>query len=135
MELVSRRRPARRVTLTPLIDVVFILLVFFMLQTNFLRPASLDLGTPGKAGGGAGGPAPIHIELHADGSAWLDGRRSDDAALADALAGRAADASTRVVLASDDPVPVQRIVRVLDMLNAAGLARVSLVRARRFEED
>jgi len=129
---VARRRRLRRVSLPPLIDVVFILLVFFMLQTSFLRPAALELGAPARAGGEPDAAAPIRIEAHADGSLWLDGARVTLAGLPARLARRAPEPGTRVVLASDRPVPLQRLVRIMDLLHARGLRRVALVEARRF---
>ncbi|CUA95828.1 biopolymer transporter ExbD [Pannonibacter indicus] len=59
-----RRRP---LSMTSLIDVIFLLLLFFMLSTTFTRFAGVDLGKPGQAGGGASGTPGILVFVEADG--------------------------------------------------------------------
>ena len=109
-----RRPKARRalISLTPLIDVVFILLVFFMLASSFLDWRSIDLNTPAQAAAGSSMEGALLIDLRTDGLR-LAGRRLSLDAL-DALAG----------------VTLQRAVRVLDRLSAAGVTDLSLVRDR-----
>ncbi len=77
------RRPHRmQLSLAPLIDVTFILLIFFMLVTQFTRLAPVDasLGqisqsAPEDSEAGGGTAAPSRLVIHADGALELDGER------------------------------------------------------------
>ena len=60
----GRRRPL--ISLTPLIDVVFILLVFFMLASSFLDWRSIDLNAPAQAAAGPAIEGALLVEIHPD---------------------------------------------------------------------
>lgn len=82
-------RPARRrsiMNLTPLIDVVFLLLVFFMLASTFLKFGTIGLQTEGGGAGVAGAMDTVAlVHVGAGGSYRVDGRPVDVDALASAL--------------------------------------------------
>ncbi len=61
MIALHRRRQSSKMSLTPLIDVVFILLIFFMLESDFLRPYVMELA---QQGGGA--QRGFEIDTHID---------------------------------------------------------------------
>lgn len=116
------RRTRRTISLTALIDVVFILLMFFMLTSSFTRWSEIAIDAPAVAAA----PAPEAPELLA---VNRDGRiyRVGDAAPAD-LAQLVADlrVSAPVVLLPEANTPVQQIVNALQQLQQAGLPRISL---------
>ncbi len=127
-------RRARRITLVALVDLVIILLIFFMLRTNFLLPRQVDVApaTPGEAG--APPPqSPLYVELQSDGSTWVDGRRVPADGLPAIARARAAASGGRATVAVDPGVPLQRAVAIIDALQAAGLAGIDLRRARQFD--
>jgi biopolymer transport protein ExbD len=131
MHLVSRRRSRRSlISLTPLIDIVFILLVFFMLASSYLEWRSLDLMTATRGAAAAADPERVlRLRLRSDGRAELAGAVLADAALADRLAAAAARRPDRRVVVEPNPgVPLQRMVDVLAVVEGAGLSAVSLVR-------
>ena len=66
MRLNDSGRAKRSISLTPLIDVVFLLLVFFMLASTFLKFGTVRLETAG-AGGGVADPAKV-VLVHVDGA-------------------------------------------------------------------
>ncbi|GAB4517272.1 MAG: hypothetical protein Tsb0019_16990 [Roseibium sp.] len=77
-------RPTRRqrpISLTPLVDVIFLLLLFFMLSSTFTTFGEIDLGAP-AAGGGAG-KVPEALLTIADTRLRLNGRDIDATALED----------------------------------------------------
>ena len=128
----SRRR--RLISLTPLIDVVFILLVFFMLVSSFLdwRVITLDAETAEAAtsDGGGGLLGAVVVDIDAAGGFHLSGEPMDLETLAAriaALASRRDDLS--VVVRSAPGVPVQNMVDVLDVLAAEGPTSLSVQRA------
>jgi biopolymer transport protein ExbD len=100
------------VTLTPLIDVIFLLLLFFMLSSTFTRFAEVPLVNAG--GHGAVAEAPLFLQLRPDDLA-LNGVAVPLEALAQAVRAQAADGGT--VLVSLAPgVTAQRLVDLLAIL-------------------
>lgn len=129
VRIAVRRRAGRRVSLTPLIDVVFILLVFFMLETTFLREGGLHIAAPEPGARAAVAGRQLTIELLEMDSVWIDGRRFDRAEWTGALG--AAD-ETAVRLRAGAGVSVQRVVEVLDALHAHGFRDVTVDDVRGF---
>ena len=123
-----RNRPRRyaRVSLTPLIDVVFILLVFFMLASSFVDWRALSLSA---AGGGAAAPTmkgAFLVDVGPGGALRLAGAPIGQGALLKRL-GTAPD--RRVLLRPIGGVAVQPLVDLIDRLEGAGVARVALLPA------
>jgi len=118
-----RRRTA--ISLTPLIDVVFLLLIFFMLASTFAADRSLPLVL-----GAAAGNAPLAgaILVRVDGDRLdLNGVGVDREELRAAFARRAMEESPPAVVIHGAPgAPVAAVVAVVDLARAAGLARVAL---------
>ena len=79
LSLGRKRRRSIRITFVPLVDCFIILLIFFMLQSSFVVPHGVDLKGEKKEALQAGSTKEesslIYIELHKDGSLWLDGAR------------------------------------------------------------
>ena len=124
-----------RLSLTPLIDCVFILLVFFMLQTNFLRPRAIEFSQSASSSQINSETPLIAIELRLDGTVWLNGVGSSREGLAIYAASLSDPNQTRVMLAVDPQVKLQAAVDVMDMLNGNQIFNISLAAARRFEDD
>ncbi|MBN8294972.1 biopolymer transporter ExbD [Rhodobacter sp. NTK016B] len=110
--------PRRRSTLslTSLIDVIFLLLLFFMLTSTFTRLGELDL-TPGAPGGAQGQAAPVFVQLSPG-----DLRVNAHAVALDGLAGHLAPLAGEggmVLIALGEGVDAQRLVDVLAALRGA----------------
>lgn len=115
--------------LTPLIDVVFLLLVFFLTATTFKKKdeVKLDLELPESTAGKAGKVRKtILIEVAADGQVVVDGRQVTMAALEQKLRAAAArDRKQPVLIRGDKKSAYGRIFHVLDTCELAGLRAVS----------
>ena len=128
-----RHRRSGQMSLTPLVDVVFILLIFFMLQTNFLRPRAIEFSHSAGSSDASTDLALIGVEMHDDGSIWLNGGASSIDSLR-AYASRIQEVEkTRVLLAVDKDVILQDAVEVMDLFNQYDIMNISLSAARRFE--
>lgn len=127
---VSRARSRRSlISLTPLIDVVFILLVFFMLASSFMEWRSIDLAEAGPAAATAADDAALLLTVQDGGLVEIADETLDSAALAARLARLAAeDPDKRLAVQPAPGVPLQPVVDVLEAATAAGLSSVSLVR-------
>lgn len=127
-------RPRRRraaISLTPLIDVVFILLVFFMLASSFLDWRAIDLGTPVRTGAAGAVEGALLVELRAADRGVelrLAGERLTPAALEARLRARLERVpEQRVLLRAGHGVPLQETVRLLDRLEGLGLQDLALL--------
>lgn len=146
MQIAPPARRARPLRLTPMIDVIFLLVVFFLLAARFGSEAVLDLST---AGGEAPAPGqPRLLEVGPEGL-WLNGVPLPEAALADGrladrLAGlgaagpgatggggtgdsEAASASAVIVLRPVGGADVQRLIDIAGILAEAGFPRLVVV--------
>lgn len=122
------RRPRRKasIELTPLIDVVFQLLVFFILTSSFVQPSlRLDLPTGGTLD--EADPSPIVLEIDGAGRLALDGKTIERAKLEDELRAALSDGRTAVRLSGDRGMAYGLFVEALDAARRAGAAHFDLV--------
>ncbi len=131
MRIDRPRRARRLISLTPLIDVVFILLMFVMLTSNFLQWRAYPLAMSAVDDAGTQAGSALSVRLTEDGALALDGERLALAALAARLRPLLRSHPQRRVLVRSHPrVAVQRIVSVLDRLRQAGVRNVALAGER-----
>lgn len=120
------RRP--RIEMLPLIDIVFLLLVFFiyaMLSMAVHRGLSVSL--PASSTASMDKTLLLSVTLRADGSLYLDKERILLAHLSEALKRKTGDdKKAGVLLFADKDLPYQKLFNVLDQIRLAGLNRISL---------
>ena len=131
LKLVVPSVTRRRISLTPLIDVVFILLVFFMLETTFLTEAEVAVAAESQ-GGAPSTEQPLQLELLDTDWVWLNGERVAYSQWLAALDALPHDPNPRVQLRTAKRIPVQRLVAVIDALNTRDITRISIGRSRGF---
>jgi biopolymer transport protein ExbD len=122
------------INITSLIDVVFLLLLFFVVTSTFLERPGLDLTLPAASPNEVARRDEVTVELDADGATWLDGARLEAADLESGIERALAAAGTeRVVLEADERVPHGRVVEAMDAARRAGAT--GLVVATRPREE
>ena len=124
-----RVRRSLLLDLTPLIDVVFLLLIFFMVTTTFIsQPAGMQVDLPRSESRDTipeGEDVTLHID--AEGGVAVDDERVDLSALRRKLSQAARDdPSTLVVLRADQEVKHGRVVQVMDLARDLGLRRFAI---------
>lgn len=128
--MVAIARPARTrpsISLTPLIDVVFILLVFFMLASSFLEWRTLEIRIPTFGSAVSEAERPLRVRIGADGAVRIDDQAYEAQALDVRLRGVAAeDAARPVIVVAESGVPLQRTFAIIDRVVATGLSNLSL---------
>ena len=120
--------PLSEINVTPLVDVMLVLVVIFLVTAPLLA-GSLRLDLP-RAGGAApsSAPAAVAVALDPQGAVFLDGQPIEMPQLAERLRQAAAvNPGTEVQLRADRSVPYGRVVEVLDLAQAAGLNRIGFV--------
>ena len=122
------KAPMSQINVTPLVDVMLVLLVIFMLTAPLLTSA-LKLDLPRAAAPAAAAPAAsLKLEIDKTGQAFLQGQALDAAQLAQRLA-RAAAAQPEVELQlhADQTVPYGRVLELIALAQQAGLSRIGFV--------
>lgn len=127
------RHVARKVTLsvTPLIDVLFLLIIFFMLTGTFKRVGELELRLPDSS---TATPGTTEAEAHEivvtvmeSGGIQIDGQAVEPADVRSRLAAlRDADASRTVLLKAETGVRHGEVVRLLDVVRSVGFPGVGI---------
>lgn len=139
MQLDLPVRTRATVGLTPLIDVVFILLLFFMLTTQFGRQQALPVSVA-TSDGSPSEPSPdtLRINLADDGTvSFMGGSVTGDAVSGDAripasniadhpAIKQAVDQSTPVLIMADDAVQLQTFTQLMDTLTTLGISNLSV---------
>lgn len=125
--LANRARPRRvLVSLTPLIDVVFILLVFFMLASSFSNWRSIELNAPVRVGSGSASDKALVIEVRKEGLRLAGVSVTRDRLAAQVTERVGQQPEVKVLIRLADGVVLQEAIAVLDRLTAAGVKNVSL---------
>jgi biopolymer transport protein ExbD len=136
-----RRKPRENVeiNLASLIDVVFILLLFFVVTTTFTRETQLKVDLPEAASGAPPEQTelkPLEVLIAADGSYSLNGRqllKSDLAGLSAALQKESeGDNSLPLTISADAKTPHQAVITAMDAAGKLGFAhlRITTVEAQ-----
>ncbi|MGE5154597.1 MAG: ExbD/TolR family protein [Bdellovibrio bacteriovorus] len=140
MNLRPHRRPHPDINLTPLIDVVFLLLIFFMVSTTFKDEARLRVQLPQAQGEEvpAEEPEQIRILIDQSGSYFVDDRAVVDRnpiTLVRALNGALAERPDErrdlpVLIQADAQTPHQAVMTAMDAASEVGLRRIAFAATR-----
>ena len=121
-----RERRKMVISLTPLIDIVFILVIFFMLASSFTRTHALGMATP-ASGGKSGPPAvgdTLRLTVLGNQRFRLDGELVSEAGLVTRLDGWSQD--QKVIVRAGAQAVLQDMVWLLDQATQRGLAKLSV---------
>jgi len=127
MNFIRTKRPGPAIDMAPLIDVVFLLLIFFMLTSSFREP-SLPLELPSVAAESETPEEPVTVSLDAQGVIAIDGtvvaRDEYEAKIAATLQDREVKA---VNFRGDENLPYQEFLDLMAVTRRAGAAQFHLV--------
>jgi biopolymer transport protein ExbD len=120
--------------LTPLIDVVFLLLVFFLVASRLSeedRKLDVVLPSAGSAQPMTAEPREIIVSIDQSGKYYLDAKNVSEQDLREIFQRAVADNPTRqsVIIRGDRRAPFQFVVTVMDLCNQAGIANYSVTTA------
>ncbi len=125
------------INLTPLIDVVFLLLIFFMVSTTFDTTSQLKIRLPeASEREQQSPPRQISLLINADGRFFVNSRElvnSKSATLKAALERTMGGEKLPILIQSDAGSPVQSLVTAMDVVGQLGLVQVSIATTRPIE--
>lgn len=125
--------------LTPLIDVVFILLLFFMVTTTFNRHAELRIDLPeASAESKPSDETKLDVTIDAEGKFFVNGKEvlnTQKRTLSTAILKELdPDKETMVIIRADAKTPHQSVITAMDALGNLGLTRISIATTQSKEE-
>jgi biopolymer transport protein ExbD len=116
-----------RIEIIPMIDIMFFLLVFFIMITLHMIPnAGLRTHLPSSASPQTLPPAKVMVELGDDGAIAVDGKGLSAAGLTAMLRARPDIAHLSVTIVGSKLAQLQKLVTVMDACRAAGVQQIAL---------
>ncbi len=136
MKFQSKRREAARMDVTPLIDIIFQLVLFFMVSTTFVSSPGIEVNLPrSSAETLLKEQEDLHIWVTDAGAVFVDKKAVDFDELERILSQRAVrDPSTLVIIEADTEVEHGRVVGVMDLARTVGLERLAIATEPEFEK-
>lgn len=123
--------PVSSINVTPLVDVMLVLVVIFILAAPMLA-ASLRLQLPKAQSAAPQGPVArsetLLVEISPGGAIWVQGKEASDEAVQQQLKNLGASRpDAEIQLRADTSVPYGRVVELMGWAHAAGLTRIGFV--------
>ncbi|BDZ74419.1 MULTISPECIES: ExbD/TolR family protein [Methylophaga] len=133
-----RNRHSRRqsggiaeINMTPLIDMVFILLIFFIVTSSFVKETGVDVNRPSAKTAVKKERANILISIRANDEIWMDKRQIDRRAVrANVERMHAENPEGSVIILADEEAKTGLLIEVMDQARLAGVANVSIAAER-----
>ena len=123
----SREADESEVNVTPMLDVVFIMLIFFIVTASFVKEAGIEINRPSAATAQRKERGNILVAITESGQLWIDKRRVDARALRANIERLSAEnPKAGVVIQADVNSKNGILVEVLDAARLAGIRDVSI---------
>lgn len=116
------------INVTPLVDVMLVLLIVFIVTAPLLAPQSLKISLPQtKSVAQDSKPKAAHMTVDAQGKVELDKQTLDDAKLEEILKQRGADPQFNLQIEADKQVPYGRVAELMAIAQRSGVVKLSFV--------
>jgi len=117
--------------LTPMLDVVFILLIFFIVTTSFIKETGISVNRPSAATAEKQAKGNILVAIRPNGEIWMDNRHIDVRAVrANVQRLRAQFPESSVIVQSDREAKTDVLIQVMDQIRLAGVSNISIAAAK-----
>jgi biopolymer transport protein ExbD len=126
-KVLQDQEEAEEINMTPMLDVVFILLIFFIVTASFVKEAGIDVNRPEAATAVKKDRANILVAISDKGEIWINKRRIDVRAVqANIERLKAENPQGTVVIQADKKATTDVLIKVMDSARAAGVYDVSI---------
>ncbi len=123
----DRRKSESEVNLTPMLDVVFIMLIFFIVTASFVKESGIEISRPGASTAVRKEKGNILIAISANDQIWMNRRQVDPRALrANIERAHAENPQGAVIIQADKEAKTGLLVQVMDAARSAGVKDISL---------
>jgi biopolymer transport protein TolR len=115
------------INVTPLVDVVLVLLIIFMVTANFIVRETMEVDLPRAANAGETVQGLVAVVMDKQGRLYLDGEQVSESELrAKVAASVKKDAETRAILSADQALPYGEVMHLIDVVKGEGVSRFAL---------
>lgn len=115
------------IDMTPMLDIVFIMLIFFIVTTSFVKESGIDVNKPQASSAKSEKKVNIIIGISKSGEIWIDKHPVDVRAVRTTVERLHADAPEgSVVITADKKAETGILVSVMDQVKLAGIAKISI---------
>lgn len=125
----SRRQSGviAEINMTPLIDMVFILLIFFIVTTSFVKETGVDIGRPSAKTAVKKEKSGILIAIKPNGEIWIDKRQVDRRAVrANVERIHIENPDDSAIILADKETKTGLLIEVMDQVRLAGVTGISI---------
>ena len=123
----NREEEEASIDMTPMLDIVFIMLIFFIVTTSFVKEAGIEINRPKGANAATVKSANIFIAVRKNGEVWMDKRQVDIERVSANIERMLAEQPTDTVVIQADKEAVHgTVVKVMDQVKAAGIDKISI---------
>lgn len=127
MRFRPKKQEVENIDVSPLIDMVFILLIFFMVTTTFVKDMKLDLNRPSAASATKSDSKVVRVYIDNTGEVYIDNQPVQIWAIQSKLRDLLRTATEKSVLViSDDTIPVETLIDVVDECRMSGAKDVAV---------
>jgi biopolymer transport protein ExbD len=127
LRTLSKNDTAAQVEITPLIDMVFILLIFFMVSTTFVKDMQIDIERPAASSATSTSSKELRVHIESSGSLYLDGLPVKPWMLQSRIRDLIkSGASARMLVVCDRQVPANKLIEVVDQCRLGGASQVGV---------
>ncbi|AXP79963.1 Biopolymer transport protein ExbD [Mariniflexile rhizosphaerae] len=117
MNIRGRNKVSPEFNMSSMTDIVFLLLIFFMIASTLVSTSAIDILLP-KASGKTENKKSVAVSIKADLTYYIDQRRIGESVLeTELLAALASEEKPTIVLRAEKSVPVENVVKVMDIAN------------------
>ncbi|KFE69049.1 ExbD/TolR family protein [Hyalangium minutum] len=115
------------INVTPLVDIVLVLLIIFMVTANFIVRETVEVDLPRAANGGETVQGLVNVVIDKDGKLYFDGTEvAEDELSRKVTEAVAKDKDTRAIISADQALPYGRVMRLIDVVKGQGIAKFAL---------
>jgi biopolymer transport protein ExbD len=115
------------INVTPLVDIVLVLLIIFMVTANFIVRETVEVDLPRAANGGETVQGLLNVVIDKDGKLFLDGAELAEDALSRKVSEAVTkDKDTRAIISADQSLPYGRVMHLIDVVKGQGIAKFAL---------
>ncbi len=127
MKFRRKKEQISDVDMSPLIDMVFILLIFFMVSSTFVKDMKLDLERPGASSASRASSKVIRVYIDNTGETYVDGQPVKTWAIQGKLRDMMrASTEKSVLVVTDDTIAVEKLIDVVDQCRLSGAKDVAV---------
>ncbi len=115
------------IDITPMLDIVFIMLIFFIVTTSFVKESGVTVNRPSAQTAEEKKGSNILVAIRANGEIWIDRRAIDVRAVRPNIERmKAENPEGAVIIQADEYSPAGMVVKVMDQVRLAGITNISI---------